>query len=147
MLSARSTHYWLWFVLFGVLPSAVIWRTRGVFDSETFWLLAIGFLGVLVGSGQLGARFSRPYDLIVGLLFLAVGVLGMLHDLGYSLIPADSSAINTANTINQTAVLGLSLVLPYALIHTLLGLTSLSHGLRAPASSASASAETHRRAA
>ena len=35
------------------------------------------------------------------------------------------------NAIDDTAILGLSLSLPYALIHTVLGLTSLSHGLRA----------------
>jgi hypothetical protein len=35
------------------------------------------------------------------------------------------------NAIDTTAILGLSLSLPYALIHTLLGLTSLSNGLRA----------------
>ena len=34
------------------------------------------------------------------------------------------------NALDTTAILGLSLSLPYALIHTLLGLTSLNHGLR-----------------
>ncbi|HKT38659.1 MAG TPA: hypothetical protein VJR48_09830 [Ktedonobacterales bacterium] len=132
MLSARSTHYWLWFLLFGVISSVVVWRTRGMLDTEAIWLLATGFLGVLLGVGGLAARLSRPYDLIIGLLFTAVGLLGLLHNLGYNLVPADAS---TANTIDQTAIIGLSLALPYALIHTLLGLTSLNHGLRARASS------------
>lgn len=130
MLSARSTHYWLWFILFGVVSSMVVWRTRGTLDTEAIWLLVTGFLGVLMGVGGLGARLSRPYDLIIGLMFTAVGLLGLLHNLGYNLVPSDAS---TANTIDQTAIIGLSMALPYALIHTLLGLTSLNHGLRARA--------------
>jgi uncharacterized membrane protein YfcA len=131
MLSARSTHYWLWFILFGVVSSLVTWRVRGTLDTETVWLLVTGLLGVLLGVGGLGLRLSRPYDLIIGLLFTAVGLLGLLHNLGYNLVPADS---RTVNTVDQSAIIGLSLALPYALIHTLLGLTSLSHGLRARSS-------------
>ena len=130
MLSARSTHYWLWFILFGVVSSLVVWRIHGSFDSESVWLLVTGLLGVLLGVGGLGARLSRPYDLIIGLLFTAIGLLGLLHNLGYNLVPTTSE---TATTIGQSAILGLSLALPYALIHTLLGLTSLNHGLRAKA--------------
>lgn len=128
MLSARSTHYWLWFILFGVISALVIWRVRGTLDTETVWLLVTGLLGVLFGVGGLALRLARPYDLIIGLLFTAVGLLGLLHNLGYNLVPADA---NTPNTIDQSAILGLSLSLPYALIHTLLGLTSLNYGLRA----------------
>ena len=130
MLSARSTHYWLWFILFGVVSSLVVWRIHGSLDSESVWLLVTGLLGVLLGVGGLGARLSRPYDLIIGLLFTAIGLLGLLHNLGYNLVPTTSE---TATTIGQSAILGLSLALPYALIHTLLGLTSLNHGLRAKA--------------
>lgn len=132
MLSARSTHYWLWFILFGVVSTIVVWRTRGSLDTEAVWLLVTGFLGVLMGVGGLGLRLSRPFDLIIGLLFTAGGLLGLLHNLGYNLVPSDAS---TANTIDQSAIIGLSLSLPYALIHTLLGLTSLNHGLRARAHS------------
>jgi hypothetical protein len=132
MLSARSTHYWLWFILFGVVSSLVVWRIHGSLDSESVWLLVTGLLGVLLGVGGLGARLSRPYDLIIGLLFTAVGLLGLLHNLGYNLVPTSS---DTATTVAQSAIIGLSLSLPYALIHTLLGLTSLNHGLRARAHS------------
>lgn len=147
MLSVRGTHYWLWFMLFGVIPSAVVWHVRGVFDTETFWLLVMGFLGVLVGTSSLAPRFARPFDIIVGLLFTAVGILGLLHNLGYILVSTDANPGDSVDTINQTAIIGLSLVLPYALIHTLLGLTSLNHGLRAHAASSSPMADTHRRAA
>ena len=127
MLSVRSVHYWLWFILFGVVSSLVLLRTVGQLDSETVWLLGTGLLGLLFGLGGLGSRLARPYDLIIGLLFMGVGLLGLLHNLGYNLVPADASA---ANAVDQTAIIGLSLALPYALIHTMLGLTSLSHGLR-----------------
>jgi hypothetical protein len=128
MLSVRSVHYWLWFVLFGVVSSVVIWRAVKQLDSEAVWLLVTGLLGLLLGIGGLRLRLARPYDLIIGLLFMGVGLLGVLHNLGYILVPADASA---ASAIDQTAIIGLSLALPYALIHTLLGVTSLSHGLRA----------------
>jgi hypothetical protein len=139
MLSARSTHYWLWFILFGVVSALVVWRTTGKLDTETVWLLVTGLLGVLLGIGGLGLRLARPYDLIIGLLFTAVGLLGLLHNLGYNLVPANASA---ANTIDQTVIIGLSLALPYALIHTLLGLTSLNQGMRARAHSPTVMVET-----
>jgi hypothetical protein len=144
MLSARSTHYWLWFILFGVVSSLVVWRVHGWLDSESVWLLVTGLLGVLLGVGGLGVRLSRPYDLIIGLLFTAIGLLGLLHNLGYNLVPTSSE---TATTIGQSAILGLSLSLPYALIHTLLGLTSLNHGLRARAHSPTVMVEASSHAA
>ena len=144
MLSARSTHYWLWFILFGVVSSLVVWRIHGSLDSESVWLLVTGLLGVILGVGGLGARLSRPYDLIVGLLFTAVGLLGLLHNLGYVLVPTSS---DTASTVGQSAIIGLSLALPYALIHTLLGLTSLNHGLRARAHSPTVMVEASSHAA
>jgi len=144
MLSARSTHYWLWFILFGVVSSLVVWRIHGSLDSESVWLLVTGLLGVILGVGGLGARFSRPYDLIIGLLFTAVGLLGLLHNLGYVLVPTSS---DTASTVGQSAIIGLSLALPYALIHTLLGLTSLNHGLRARAHSPTVMVEASSHAA
>ena len=144
MLSARSTHYWLWFLLFGVVSSLVVWRVRGSLDTESVWLLVTGFLGVLMGVSGLASRFSRPYDLIVGLLFTGAGILGLLHNLGYNLVPTD---VHTVNTVDQTAIIGLSLALPYALIHTLLGLTSLNHGLRARTTSPTVMVEASSHAA
>lgn len=127
MLSARSTHYWLWFILFGVVASLVAWRTTSKLTSESLWLLVTGLLGVLIGIGGLGLRLARPFDLIVGLLFTGIGLLGLLHNLGYNLVPTRAVA---PSAVDPSAILGLSLALPYALIHTLLGLTSLNQGLR-----------------
>jgi hypothetical protein len=90
------------------------------------WLLIAGFLGLILGA--LLPSLARPFDLVIGLLFTGVGLLGILHNFGLNLV-ATSTGI-APNAIDQTAILGLSLSLPYALIHTVLGLTSLSHGLR-----------------
>ncbi len=57
MLSVRGTHYWLWFILFGVILSAVLLRAREALDPETLWLLVIGCLGVVAGMGNLASRF------------------------------------------------------------------------------------------
>jgi hypothetical protein len=60
MLSQRNTRYWLWFLLFGMVSAlASISQDSGV-SVETLWLLAAGFLGLLLGSYI--QRLARPYD-------------------------------------------------------------------------------------
>jgi hypothetical protein len=126
MLSQRNTHYWLWFILFGVVSALVtISKGEGV-TTETWWLLIVGLVGLLLGTFL--HSLARPFDLVIGLLFTVVGLLGILHSFGLNLISSGGIA---PNAIDNSAILGLSLSLPYALIHTLLGLTSLSYGLRA----------------
>jgi hypothetical protein len=126
LLSQRNTHYWLWFLLFGVISALVtVSKGQGV-TTETMWLLIAGLLGLVLGG--LLPSLARPYDLVIGLLFAIVGVLGILHAFGLNLVATGGIA---PSAIDETAILGLSLSLPYALIHTVLGLTSLSHGLRA----------------
>jgi hypothetical protein len=126
MLSQRNTHYWLWFLLFGVVSALVtISKGEGI-TTETIWLLIPGFVGLVLGTFL--PRLARPFDLAIGLLFTAVGLLGILHNFGLNLVASNGAA---PNAIDNSAILGLSLSLPYALIHTLLGLTSLSYGLRA----------------
>jgi hypothetical protein len=126
MLSQRNTHYWLWFLLFGVI-SALVSASQGKgVTTETWWLLIAGFVGLILGT--FFPALARPLDLVIGLLFTAVGLLGILHAFGLNLVATSGVA---PNAIDETAILGLSLSLPYALIHTLLGLSSLSHGLRA----------------
>jgi hypothetical protein len=99
MLSQRNTHYWLWFLLFGVVSALVTLSKGEGITTETLWLLIADFLGLL----------------------------GVLHNFGLNLVPTGNVP---ANAIDESAILGLSLSLPYALIHSVLGLTSLSHGLR-----------------
>ena len=137
MLSERNTHYWLWFLLFGVV-SALVSASQGQgITTETLWLLITGFIGLILG--MFVHALARPFDLVIGLLFTAVGLLGVLHAFGLNLVATNGVA---PNAIDQTAILGLSLSLPYALIHTLLGLTSLSHGLRARAATSRVAVST-----
>jgi hypothetical protein len=127
MLSQRNTHYWLWFLLFGVISALVTISKGDGITTETMWLLIAGFIGLLTGAFI--PALARPFDLVIGLLFTSVGLLGILHNFGMNLVGQPSAL--APNAIDETAILGLSLSLPYALIHTVLGLTSLSHGLRA----------------
>jgi len=126
VLSQRNTHYWLWFLLFGVVSALVTVSKGEGITTETMWLLITGFLGLLLGAFL--PSLARPFDLVIGLLFTVVGLLGILHAFGLNLVATSGVA---PNAIDETAILGLSLSLPYALIHTVLGLSSLSHGLRA----------------
>jgi hypothetical protein len=104
--------------------------------SETVWLLIAGFLGLLLGT--FFHALARPFDLVIGLLFTVVGLLGILHSFGLNLVGGGIAP----NAIDNSAILGLSLSLPYALIHTLLGLTSLSYGLRASAATSRVAVST-----
>jgi hypothetical protein len=126
MLSTRSAHYWLWFLLFGIVATLVSLHQGGGLSAESVWLLVTGALGVLTGAIK---SLMRPYDLAAGLVFTGVGMLGILHNLGFILVATNSSVPN--GTVNNAAILGLSLGLTYSLIHTLLGLTSLNHGIAA----------------
>lgn len=142
MVSSRSTHYWLWFLLFGLVSSTVVWSQRHTLDSESIWLLVTGILGVVLGG--FGGRLARPYDLAVGLLFTGVGMLGVLNNLGLQLVAQRPSA---PAVMDNAAILGLSLSLAYALIHLLLGLTSLNSGLRARVATSAVAVQASRAAA
>ena len=81
MLSHRSAHYWLWFLLFGVVSALVAWSSSQQLNAEAVWLTITGLLGVLLGSRRLRGPLGRPYDLVIGLLFTGVGLLGILAGL------------------------------------------------------------------
>ena len=125
MLSHRNGHYWLWFVLFGVVSMlAEIVGNKGL-SSESIWLAGTGFLGLLFGAGRFSGRFSGGYDLLAGLGFTVIGLIGVLVNLGITLLTP-----STAVTGDSQTLFGLSLALPYALIHAVLGFTSLNLGMR-----------------
>src|SRR5690349_20953000 len=114
MLSQRNTHYWLWFLLFGVVSALVTISQGDGISTETLWLLVAGFLGLVLGAFI--PNLARPYDLVIGLLFTIVGLLGILHNFGMNLVGQPNGL--APNAIDESAILGLSLSLPYALIHT-----------------------------
>jgi hypothetical protein len=58
---------------------------------------------------------------VIGLIFAVVGLLGILASL---------KVANTIGISTSGAILGLSLAIPYSLIHTVLGLTSLNHAFK-----------------
>ena len=60
MLSRRNTHYWLWFLLFGVVSTLVSTSRGEGIGTETMWLLITGLLGLVFGA--LLHALARPYD-------------------------------------------------------------------------------------
>lgn len=127
MFAARSAQYWLWFLLLGVVSALVDYSSSqsfGTISGESLWLLLGGLVGILMGAFR---ALARPYDLLIGLVFVSAGVIGILHNFGIVLVAHNA---NGARTVAETTLLGLSLSLPYALIHTLIGLTALTQGIR-----------------
>jgi len=127
----RSAHYWNWFIFFGLIAGAIAYVGAGgkfvmSVESEPLWLLVTGLLGVIVTANWLNkGQFARPYDLLVGAIFTVVGLIGILlafkiHVLGN---------LDT-NLINSSSILGLSLGVLPSLVHAVLGLTSLNHGIK-----------------
>src|SRR5258708_21949592 len=101
----RSTHYWLWFLFFGVIAGAITYTQHHMLDSESIWLLVSGLLGLVVGAKWLSdGQLARPYDVVVGLIFAAAGSVGMLHGFGANLLP--KSALNSP--LHSHHFLGLS---------------------------------------
>lgn len=116
----RDTHYFLWFIFFGLLAGLIHYVHTPDFDPESAWLAVSGLLGVALGTKWLAnGRLERGYDLIIGLIFTLAGGLGI----------AVGFLGNIAGLTSQSALLGLSLGVLPALVHAVLGLTSLSHGV------------------
>lgn len=126
MFATRNAQYWLWFLLLGVVSILADIIANQMITGESLWLLLASLAGIIVGAFS---PFSRPYDLTVGLLFITAGIVGILHNFGIALVAED---MNPSQTIAVSAFLGLNLSLPYALIHSLIGLTSLTHGIKQP---------------
>lgn len=122
-VSHRTSHYWFWFLLFGVIPFVqVLQHGFGANPAtyEAIWLLGAGLVGILIGNRSINeGRLAQPYDLIIGVIFAAAGLLGILGWFGVNLGVVGS----TVSTI------GLSFGGLYPLLHTYLGLKSIHHGL------------------
>lgn len=122
-MSHRNSHYWLWFLLFGVIPfiGAAVHHFPADLSSYTaYWLVGTGVLGLVLGSHNLNeGKLARPFDVIVGIIFTLAGVIGILAGFGVALGGADTYVHS----------IGLSTSFPWQLIFTFLGLKSLHHGL------------------
>jgi hypothetical protein len=129
-MSHRNAHYWLWFLVFGVVAGILSYKTSNphMLSSESIWLLVSGLLGIIVGANWLNSGgLAKPYDLIIGVIFAGVGIFGILINFGLFNLSIHSVP---SNLVSDNALLGLSLSTFPALIHTVLGLTSLNHGLK-----------------
>lgn len=126
-MSHRSTHYWLWFLLFGLIGGLLYYNANNKLDTESIWLLVSGLLGLVVGMKWLNdGKWTRSYDIIIGIIFTLVGILGILQ--GFKLI--NIGKIAPAAITSSGALIGLSVTGLAVLINTVLGLTSLNHGLK-----------------
>jgi hypothetical protein len=127
----RSAHYWNWFIFFGLIAGAIAYVSAGgkfllSTESEPLWLFISGLLGVIVTANWLNkGKFARPYDVIVGIIFTLVGAIGIL-------LAFKVHALGNLNTtyVNPSSILGLSLGVLASLVHAVLGLTSLNHGIK-----------------
>lgn len=123
-LKHRGSHYWLWFLLFGVIPLIQVLRSsKGLganADSyEVYWLVGAGLLGLVFGLRALNdGNLARPYDVIIGLIFTVAGVIGIVGYFG------DVGSIGTF-----VSNVGFMLGGLYPLVHTFLGIKSLHHGI------------------
>lgn len=122
----RDTHYFLWFIFFGVLSGLIHYVNSFTFDPESTWLTVSGLFGMLLGAKWIaGGKLSRWYDLIVGVIFALAGAIGIAHGFGVNLI---SGAI-AGGLVTKESLFGLSLLVLPSLVHAVLGITSLNHVL------------------
>jgi len=135
-MSSRSNHYFLWFIVFGLIAGLVSFLGSGLqgIDTEAYWLLGGGVLGMLLSSKRLNeGKISRYYDLILGVILLLAGLVGVgahISQVSSSITGALGSVItNPGPSIENAHLLGLSLAIFPAIVHLLLGFTSFRHGL------------------
>jgi uncharacterized membrane protein len=129
-MSHRNAHYWLWFLVFGIVSGILSYKSSNphALSSESIWLLVTGLIGIIVGANWLNSgSLAKPYDLVIGIIFAAVGIFGILINFGSFNLSIHSVP---SNLVSNNSLLGLSLSVFPSLIHTVLGLTSINHGLK-----------------
>lgn len=126
----RSAHYTLWFVFFGIIAGVASYVNSRQISSEAIWLFVSGLLGVIVTQKWLNeGKFAQIYDFIIGVIFTLVGLVGVLDAFKVHLL---SGVSMPAGLVTSSSILGLATTpLLIALVHMVLGLQSLNHGIRA----------------
>lgn len=129
-MTHRQTHYWLWFLLFGIIGGLLYYNNpvnKHTIDGESIWLLVTGLLGLILGAKWLNdGKLARPYDIIIGIIFAVVGIIGILTGFGLHVL----NQVNAPdNLVSGTEILGLALTGLAPLINTFLGLVSIHHGI------------------
>lgn len=126
----RDTHYFLWFIFFGVLSGIIFYiNHHGAIDPESTWLLVTGLLGLIFGASWLAdGKFSRWYDLIIGIIFAVAGLIGIAAGFRINLLSGAPASVG--QFISPTTFFGLSLAVLPSLVHAVLGFSSLNHAIR-----------------
>jgi hypothetical protein len=128
-MSSRSGHYFMWFIVFGLIAGLVSFISGQGISSEALWLLGSGALGTVIAH-QSVRDFARYYDMIVGVIFMVAGLAGVVYNIKSSLLP---SALQTSGVLvtshGDALLLGLSLAIVPATLHLILGVLSFRHGL------------------
>lgn len=129
MVKERHAHYFLWFIFFGLIAGIAGYVNTQQISSESIWLVVAGVLGFLVTQNWLNeGKFARVYDFIIGVIFTLVGLVGVLDAFKIHLLNGVSAP---AGLVTSSSILGLATTpLLIALVHTVLGLQTLNHGLR-----------------
>jgi hypothetical protein len=123
----RDTHYFLWFIFFGVISGLIHYVSSQTFDPESTWLAVSGLLGMLLGAKWIaGGGLSRWYDFIIGVIFVIAGAVGIAAGFHINLV----SGTALGGLISKDALLGLSLAVLPSLVHAVLGITSLNHAIQ-----------------
>jgi hypothetical protein len=124
-ISHRSSHYWLWFLVFGIIPLLATLKTGFGANAATYnaiWLVGSGLLGLLLGNSRIyDGRLARPFDFIIGIIFTLAGLVGIVKMFGISTAGADG--------ILTSAGLLVTGLLP--VIYAFLGIKSLHHAVTA----------------
>jgi hypothetical protein len=133
MGSHRGAHYFLTFLIFGLIAGAASLLTQRKLDAEAIWLLALGGIGAIVGSSRInGGNLARPFDLLAGGLLTLAGLLGTLQGFNIHFLP--EVHVGAFQALNASALLGIPLNFPFpALVNLFLGVQALRHGLAKPA--------------
>ncbi len=123
-ISHRGSHYWLWFLLFGIIPLLLALKNGLGANSTTYnaiWLVGSGLLGLLLGNTRIyDGKLARPFDFIIGIIFTLAGLIGIVKMFGIGVAGADTTLGSVGLVITG--------LLP--LIYTFLGIQSLHHAAK-----------------
>jgi hypothetical protein len=134
-MSHRGNHYFMWFIVFGLIAGLVSFLGSGGnlsnIDTEAYWLLGGGVLGMLISNQRLNeGKLSRYYDFIIGVILILAGLAGIgSHISQLSSVTSALSPVITGSG-ESAHLLGLSLAVFPSIVHLLLGYTSFRHGMK-----------------
>lgn len=136
MHTSRRGHYFTWFIVFGLIAGIVSFLgSAHTISGEALWLLIAGVLGMLL-SHQKVSDFGRFYDTLVGVIFALAGIIGLVYNFNSGLIPGFLTSNHLLTGAQQDATLiGLSLAVIPSVLHLILGVISVQHGINNTAKS------------